>query len=34
MASHGKLPKGMPNEAPYLNGKWLYSRICIKQKLS
>ena len=32
MASHGKLPKGMPHEAPYLNGKWLYNRIVIRNK--
>lgn len=31
MASHGKIPKGIPNEAPYLNGKWLYNRILIKR---
>ncbi|MBR3648291.1 MAG: adenine-specific methyltransferase EcoRI family protein [Paludibacteraceae bacterium] len=32
MASHGKIPKGMPHEAPYLNGKWLYNRILIRKK--
>lgn len=32
MASHGKVPKGMPNEAPYMNGKWLYNRILIRKK--
>ena len=32
MASHGKEPKGIPNEAPYLNGKWLYNRILIRAK--
>ena len=32
MASHGKVPKGIPNEAPYMNGRWLYNRILIKQK--
>ena len=32
MASHGKTPKGMPHEAPYLNGKWLYNRILIKKR--
>ena len=31
MASHGKEPKGIPHEAPYLNGKWLYNRILIKR---
>ena len=33
MASHGKEPKGIPNEAPYLNGKWIYSRIVIRKKV-
>ena len=32
MASHGKVPKGIPNEAPYMNGKWLYNRILISKK--
>jgi len=32
MASHGKVPKGMPNEAPYMDGKWLYNRILIRKK--
>ena len=32
MASHGKEPKGIPNEAPYMNGKWLYNRILIRKK--
>ena len=32
MASHGKTPKGIPHEAPYLNGKWLYNRILIRKK--
>ena len=32
MASHGKTPKGIPHEAPYLNGKWLYTRILIRKK--
>ena len=32
MASHGKVPKGIPNESPYLNGKWLYNRIMIRRK--
>ena len=31
-ASHGKLPKGIPNESPYLNGKWVYNRILIRKK--
>ena len=32
LASHGKTPKNIPNEAPYLNGKWLYNRILIRRK--
>jgi len=32
MDSHGKYPKGIPDEAPYLNGKWLFSRILIRHK--
>lgn len=32
MASHCKFPKGIPNEAPYINGKWLYKRILIRRK--
>ena len=32
MASHGKVPKGIPNEAPYMDGKWLYNRILIRKK--
>ena len=32
MDSHGKVPKGIPDEAPYLNGKWVYSRILIRHK--
>ena len=32
MASHGKVPKGIPHEAPYLDGKWLYNRILIRKK--
>lgn len=32
-ASHGVLPKGIPNESPYLNGKWVYNRILIRNKL-
>ena len=32
MDSHGKEPKGIPDEAPYLNGKWVYSRILIRHK--
>lgn len=31
-ASHGKLPKNIPNESCYLNGKWTYARILIKRK--
>ncbi len=31
-ASHGKLPKGIPNESPFLNGKWVYNRILIRKK--
>ncbi|MCR4564491.1 MAG: adenine-specific methyltransferase EcoRI family protein [Bacteroidales bacterium] len=33
-ASHGVLPKGIPNESPYLNGKWVYNRILIRNKQS
>jgi len=32
MDSHGKVPKGIPNEAPYLNGKWLFSRVLIRRR--
>lgn len=32
MASHGKIPRGIPNEAPYMDGKWLYNRILIRKK--
>ena len=32
LASHGKMPRNIPNEAPYLNGKWLYNRILIRRK--
>ena len=32
MASHGKVPKGIPNEAPYMDGKWLYNRILIRKR--
>ena len=32
MDSHGKAPKGIPDEAPYLNGKWVYSRILIRHR--
>lgn len=32
-ASHGKEPRGIPNESPYLNGKWVYNRILIRKKL-
>lgn len=31
-ASHGKEPKGIENEAGYINGKWVYARILIKRK--
>lgn len=31
-ASHGIVPKGIPNESPYLNGKWVYNRILIRKK--
>lgn len=31
-ASHGVLPRGIPNESPYLNGKWVYNRILIRKK--
>lgn len=33
-ASHGVLPKGIPNESPFLNGKWVYNRILIRKKQS
>ena len=32
MSSHGKLPKNIPNESGYLNGKWCYTRIFIRKK--
>ena len=32
MASHGRLPRGIPHEAPFINGKWLYNRIIIRKK--
>ena len=31
-ASHGKTPKGIPNESAYLNGGWVYARILIRKK--
>ncbi len=31
-ASHGVLPKGIPNESPFLKGKWVYNRILIRNK--
>ena len=31
-ASHGKIPKGIENEAGYINGKWVYARIFIKKE--
>ena len=33
MSSHGKEPRGIPNESPFLNGKWLFSRILIRRKV-
>lgn len=30
-ASHGKVVKNIPNEAPCINGKWVYARILIKK---
>lgn len=32
MTSHGKEPKGIPNESAYLNGKWLFARYLIIRK--
>ena len=31
-SSHRKMPKRIPNENGYINGKWIYSRILIKRK--
>ena len=31
-ASHGKVPKGIPNESPYMFGGWVYNRILIRHK--
>jgi hypothetical protein len=31
-ASHGSVPCGIPNEAGYLRGKWVYARILIKYR--
>ena len=31
-ASHGVVPRGIPNESPFLNGKWVYNRILIRKK--
>lgn len=31
-ASHGAVPKNIPNEAPYKDGRWIYSRIAIRRK--
>lgn len=31
-ASHGAVPKNIPNEAPYMSGRWIYSRIAIRMK--
>ena len=33
MSSHGKEPRGIPNESPFLNGKWVYNRILIRRKV-
>lgn len=30
-ASHGKVVKNIPNEAPCINGKWVYARILVKK---
>jgi hypothetical protein len=32
LASHGEKPRGITNEAPYLDGRWLYNRILIRRK--
>ena len=32
-ASHGKEPKGIENEAGYINGKWVYARILIRKRV-
>ncbi|MBQ1186295.1 MAG: adenine-specific methyltransferase EcoRI family protein [Clostridia bacterium] len=32
-ASHGKEPRGIENEAGYINGKWVYARILIKKRV-
>lgn len=34
MSSHGKLPKNIPNENGYLNGKWCYTRLLIINKMA
>jgi hypothetical protein len=31
-ASHGKEPRNIPNEAPFLNGKWVFKRLAIRHK--
>lgn len=31
-ASHGVAPKGIPNESPFMFGKWVYNRILIRHK--
>ena len=31
-ASHGAVPKNIPNEAPYMSGRWIYSRIAIRMR--
>ena len=32
-ASHGKEPKGIENEAGYINGRWVYARILVRKKV-
>ena len=32
-ASHGKVPKNIPNENGFLNGKWVYPRILIRRRV-
>ena len=31
-ASHGVTPKNIPNEAPFKDGRWIYSRIAIRKR--
>ena len=33
LASHGKVPRNIPNEAPYIDGRWLYNRILIRKRM-